>query len=670
MTRTLWVGLVAAIVAVGACGGRTPLGTRNSDAGEGDAGDAGPPKLSTSNKADVLFAIDNSGSMGDKQEILNASIPYFIDRLLNPYCIVSNDPAKPPVAVVDGKCPSGTVREFAPFVDLHVGIVTSSMGGGGATDICKPDAKNPIPKLANFNTHNDDQGRLINRKRPDLQNLPPSGIEDTVPNANPIDGQGGNFLAWLPPVQQNSKEPAPNVPKEPDPAAFIADFQHLALGVQELGCGLEAQLESWYRFLVQPDPWDSIALDNGNPPRAQLVGNDSTILKQRHDFLRPDSLVLIVQLTDEEDSWSDPLGLGGRGWVTRTLHYPGSPFGQTMPLSTHECLDPVDPNNPAKTGPNNPDCTSCGFSGNKVSAGTPIASDANCQKSCGNNCVGYYTLQDDGINSRYTNDMKRRYGYDPQFPIQRYVDGLTSRTVPDREGEHKGGAGNYLGTKNCTNPLFAASLPTDANGELCKLPDGPRGAGLVYYLAIGGVPWELLAVDPFNTSAPLKSSLGEQDWTRILGRDPATYQSDGIDPHMIESTLPRTGLPPPSANDASDPIHGREWNTHDSPVGIDLQYACTFPLTTPKDCTDPLFAPACDCQGDAVKPDGPPLCDPQNRTIQVRGKAYPTIRELRVVKGLGPQGVVASICPRPGEAPTQNPYFDVLFANIRDRIEK
>jgi hypothetical protein len=471
-------------------------------------------------------------------------------------------------------------------------------------------------------------------------------------------------------VKQNAKEPDPNVTKEPDPATFIADFQDLAKGVQELGCGLEAQLESWYRFLVQPDPWDSIALDNGSPARAQLVGNDSTILKQRHDFLRPDSLVMIIQLTDEEDSWSDPLALGGRGWVTRTLNYPGSPLGQTLPRSTHECAEAVDVNNPTKTGPNNPDCTSCGFVGNKAVSGTPIASDPNCLMTCGATCMGYYTLQEDGINTRYTNDMKRRYGYDPQFPVSRYVDGLSSRTVPDREGEHKGGAGNYLGTKNCTNPLFAASLPEDANGELCKLPDGPRGAGLVYYLVIGGVPWELLAVDPFNTSAPLKSSLTDQDWTRIVGRDPATYQTEGIDPHMIESTAPRPSLPPPSANDSTDPVHGREWNTHTSPVGIDLQYACTFPLTTPKDCTSALFAGACDCQGTATNPDGPPLCDPQNRSIQVRGKAYPTIRELRVAKGLGAQGVVASICPRPGEAPTQNPYFDVLFANIRDRIEK
>ena len=55
----------------------------------------------------------------------------------------------------------------------------------------------------------------------------------------------------------------------------------------------------------------------------------------RHDFLRPDSLVAIIQLTDEEDSWSDPLWLGGYGWTSRTNQFPGGPAG-AGPRGTHE----------------------------------------------------------------------------------------------------------------------------------------------------------------------------------------------------------------------------------------------------------------------------------------------------------------------------------------------
>ena len=65
-----------------------------------------------------------------------------------------------------------------------------------------------------------------------------------------------------------------------------------------------------------------------------------------------------------------------------------------------------------------------------------------------------------------------------------------------------------------------------------------------------------------------------------------------------------------------------------------------------------------------VDTDGPPLCDTTTPTTQVRGKAYPTIRELRVANGLGDQGVVASICPKVDATS----YFDVLFTRIRASV--
>ena len=60
----------------------------------------------------------------------------------------------------------------------------------------------------------------------------------------------------------------------------------------------------------------------------------------------------------------------------------------------------------------------------------------------------------------------------------------------------------------------------------------------------------------------------------------------------------------------------------------------------------PANSGACDCVDTAAAPQGPPVCSPSPRTTQIRGKAYPTIRELRVAKGMGAQGVVASLCPR------------------------
>ncbi len=661
MIRWRVVAVIGAVVA--ACGGRTQLDGTNfvtSDSGA-DAADSGPPKITKSSKLDMLFAIDNSGSMGDKQELLLGAIPLFLERLTNPWC-VSSDPTIPAAPSNNGVCPSGLEREFPPIVDIHIGIVSSSLGGGGSPDACVPQS--------NDVTHQNDKGRLINRTRPANLGDP----EGKVAAALPTDGNGGNFLAWTPATQTQ------NVSNEPSEQQLENDFVALVGGVQEHGCGLEAQLESWYRFLIQPDPYNDLTLTADSPPKVQLTDIDSTLLKMRHDFLRPDSLVLIMQITDEEDSWSDPSWLGGYGWTVRTNQFPGGPTLGAGPRGTSECDQPVDANNPTTTGPNNPDCVSCAFpNSTKPKAGTLIGSDPNCQSCAGgtSSCPqkGWYTPAStsiapqaaDGINVRYTDDMQRRYGLQPQWNIQRYIDGLTAQTVPDQAHEIHDSSQYAQTKKNCTNPLYADGLPDGSDitsATLCNLKPGLRDTSLVYYLIIGGVPWQLLAQDPLNTSLPLKRTLDTADWRRIVGTDPSTHRLDGIDPHMIESILPRPGLPPPSSSDTADPENGREWNTLESNAAIDLQYACIFDLLKPKDCTDQTLLGACDCSGNATAQDGPPLCDPNNRNMQIRGKAYPTIRELRVAMGLGDQGVVASICPRNNAAS----YFEVLFSRIRGSV--
>ena len=602
-------------------------------------------------KVDLLFAIDNSASMGDKQQLLADAVPLLVGRLLEPNCVATDpnlacasasdcaslgasaqcDTSKSlGVCFVPGSmatCPTGTKAEFPAVHDMHIGIVSSSLGGGGG-DVCAEQAGDP--------THQNDRGHLLNRTK--------GTPEGSIPNAAPLDGSGGDFLAWLPSSNPaNAGKPDPNVTKyvEGQQSALVADFQKLVTGVQETGCGLEAQLESWYRFLIQPDPYDAIVLGGSGVSPVQLQGVDATLLKMRHDFLRPDSLVAIIQLTDEEDSWSDPLWGGGYGWTVRTHSFPGGPKDVGVgPRGTSEC----------DTNPNDPDCTSCAFTGNKPASGAPISADPSCTSCAGGlaSCLqkGWYTPQQDGLNVRYTDDMKRRYGLAPQWSVQRYVDGLRLPLVPDRDGEVHD-ASQYASTqRSCTNPLYAASLPDGSDtghDTLCELPPGARTPDLVFYAIIGGVPTSLL----YDPSGAFKSNLSGGDWTKILGADPEHFDQTGVDPHMIESIGPRPGLETPGATYSlgSDPDHGREWNTLTSSAGIDLQYACTFALPAPRDCT--LSPEACDCTGAATtSADGPPLCDPTTRTTQVRGKAYPTVRELRVAKALGAQAVVASLCAR------------------------
>src|SRR6185312_14051176 len=210
--------------------------------------------------------------------------------------------------------------------------------------------------------------------------------------------------------------------------------------------------------------------------------------------------------------------------------------------------------------------------------------------------------------------------------------------VPDRNGEHPldslgNPSANYVGANDCTNPLFAASLPSDASGELCNLAAGPRTLDMVLFAVIGGVPPSLLHVDATN---PFGATLGADDWTKILGNDPLHYDFTGVDPHMLESMTPRAGLPAPTASDTADPINGREWDTQ----GDDLEYSCVFDLPAPKDCTQDANKFSCDCDGTRM----PPLCDANVKTTQIRGKAYPPVRELAVARALGDQAVVGSLC--------------------------
>ncbi len=565
-------------------------------------------------KIDLLVLVDNSASMADKQRILADAVPDLVRGLVQPKCVdkktraetgTRSDPTKPDKE----QCPAGSEPAFTPITDMHIGVLSSSLGGFGALGsrggaVCDTTQAG----------HANDRGRLVARTE--------TGAK--LPEAGDL-----GFLAWYPPVPKNEdkeRHPAPPVPAIDSVDALGRAFRSMIVGVGQDGCGLEAQLESVYRFLVQPDPWTEIAVQDGKASYGPKTQVDTDLLRQRAAFLRPDSLVAVVMLTDEDDSSPDPLAFDGRGYL----------FNQDTPLprATAAC----------QAAPSSPACTSC-----SVKPDDPGCSPRD------------YSEAEDAVNVRYTR-MKQRFGVDPQFPITRYVDALTAPRVPSRDSEHE--KGRYVGKADCTNPLYAAALPTEANANLCKLPRGPRSKDLVLFALIGGVP---------NTLLPSGADPKELvDWTKILGRAPEVWDEEGIDPHMIQSTTPRATLPAPSAPATADPVHGREWTTN----GKDLQYACTFPLVevspdgnprpVARTCASPQ-SNLCDCDG---KSDSP-VCDPTNKLVQVRGKAYPTRRPLMVAKELGDRAVVASLCPRQLDAPEKDDYgYRPAAKKIVDRLAR
>ena len=559
-------------------------------------------------KVDVIVMVDNSSSMADKQRILADAVPDLVRGLVQPRCVDKKtrmrtsdvaDPLKP-----DGQqCPAGSEPAFTPITDMHIGVISSSLGGM-SSKTCAPDP----------GRHNDDKGHLVARGDK------PASIAQT--------GDLG-FLAWYPDVAQNqdkSRHPQPPVPATGSLAGLSTAFQDLIVGVGQDGCGIEAQLESVYRFLVQPDPWTEIARDDGDHatygPKDHV---DVELLRQRAAFLRPDSLVAVVLLSDEDDASVDPLAFQGTAWRFEEAD-------TVLPLATAACA----------TDPASSKCTSCLF-----------APD-------GDGCGGhpFYSPQQTPLNTRFAS-MKQRFGVDPRFPMSRYVDAFTKKVVPSRDNEHEKGV--YVGKPDCTNPLFAAHLPSGAGEELCKLPKGPRTPDLVYFAVIGGVSNTLLPADGDSSSV---------DWTKILGKDPARFDESGIDPHMMVSTTPRAGLPGSTAADDADPVNGREWTTG----GDDLEYACTFDLyarnadgtTAPAPHECPTGDTTCDCKAGS----NAPVCSSTNRLLQMKGKAYPTRRELWMAKELGTHGIVASLCPKQLKTPGADDYgYRPAVRAISERLE-
>src|SRR5262249_35641079 len=127
----------------------------------------------------------------------------------------------------------------------------------------------------------------------------------------------------------------------------VAPFATMVTGVGQHGCGYEASLESIYRFLVDPEPYAQIDVQPiaGTPGVANLQGTDMVVLQQRADFLRPDSIVIVVAMSDENDcSIVDE----GQGFYS-ILPASGTPPVSTLAHGTTPCL----------TNPKDPCCYNC-----------------------------------------------------------------------------------------------------------------------------------------------------------------------------------------------------------------------------------------------------------------------------------------------------------------------
>jgi hypothetical protein len=582
-------------VALAGCAGRSMIEDTPPDAGPAfDAAayadvDTGPPPAPRSDKLDLLLVVDNSKNLDLAHALLADTVPYLLDRLTRPACVngLGN--------VVDGasgptdECETGR-RDFAPLTDIHIGVISTSLGGHGA-DICSPQS-------GAFNPTQDDAAHLLDRG--------PSGIVPTY------DGKG--FLAWDP---GQTKVP----PGDADITSVASRLADLVRGTGTSGCGFESQLESFYRFLIDPNPHASISIEDG---AAVLVGSDEVLLKQRSDFLRPDSAVAVVLLTDENDCSTRE---GGQYFLSNQgLDQNGQAFHLPRPRS--ECA----------LSPDDPCCSTCGQA--QPPGCSPSELDPSCQ-------LPPMDAIEDPVNLRCF-DQKRRFGVDFLYPIERYVRGLTEPFVADRDG-------NVV-----ENPLFL----------------GGRDPSLVHFAGIVGVPWQDIAADPKAVASGFLPP-HQIDWLLLLG-DPETGDPP-FDPLMIESIEPREGfhpstgapLAPPTGGQLENPVNGHERALANKD---DLQLACIYPRATPKDCA--VNAMDCECVGGNI--DLNPVCqgpDGAYSTVQWFARALPSSRVLSALQRVGQQGVVASVCAPVTSDPTQpafgyKPAVDALLRSLRRSLRE
>lgn len=334
---------------IGGCGAKVVVdgpgeGGGGGAGGSGTGGTGGGAVTCDFQKLDILISVDNSRGMATKQLLLAQAVNELIPTFVNPLCVdESGTPAPIQPGSADEPCPSGTKRMFPPQKDIHIGVLSTSIGGHGS-DSCPNLDVNNAQCAPNPNTTNNDKAHLLDRDNP-----------CATGNVQTYQNQG--FLAWDP-----DKKLSPPGETELDNGAgtvgLLPKLRDLVRGTGEIGCGYESQLESVYRFLVDPNPYESItAVDN----KAVPSGTDFVLLDQRKQFLRPDSMLVVMMTSDENDCSTKEFG---QFFLVNQLRIGNQNF--RMPRARKEC----------EVNPQDPCCKSCGQS-NGACPIDPSCTDAN-----------------------------------------------------------------------------------------------------------------------------------------------------------------------------------------------------------------------------------------------------------------------------------------------------
>ena len=211
-------------------------------------------KQTVNHKLDIIFMVDDSSSMKPLQAKMQAQLPAFMDALVD--------------------------EQTKQLPDLHVGVVSSSFGGGAWGNVNQCQSHIPDP-----NTLGDDYGRFL------------QGAVGMNPSPCSMLHSGTKYLANIGDNQM------------PNYDGDIRDaFKCIAL-LGDKGCGFESQFGSVYWALAKalaPATGDGADPDNGGFLRSDAVLAIVMVTNEDDCSVAPDSLLLAPNV----NSATDPKGLG------------------------------------------------------------------------------------------------------------------------------------------------------------------------------------------------------------------------------------------------------------------------------------------------------------------------------------------------------------------------